>query len=200
MVLDRALEPAARIRVPAGRLADHELAGDLAREQHHPDRAHVEVPDLGPGVVTRSDGPDERIVLGPEVVGHARGGVLRPERRTGVQQAWVVPERAAAGRLVDDQQQPEPDVGHAGEDVARLVGDLPGVDHLTGGEEAERRGRGLLSDDDSTPEVPIGHRRAPPAGTAPAGGSNWFPRPTSSVTSQTFAPSGVVSPPRAPTK
>ena len=141
MVLDRALEPAARIRVPAGRLADHELAGDLAWEQHHPDRAHVEVPDLGLGVVTRSDGSEEQIVLGLEVVGLARGGVLRTERRTGVQQARVVPERAAAGGLVDDQQRPEPDVGHAGEDVARLVGDPLGVDHLTGGEEAERGAR-----------------------------------------------------------
>ena len=61
MVLDRALKPAARIHVPAGRHADHELAGDLAREQHHPDRAHVEVPNLGLGVVTCSDGTEERV-------------------------------------------------------------------------------------------------------------------------------------------
>ncbi len=102
--------PRLRVRAERCRESDHELARDLAGEEHHADRADPQVLDRAGEVVADAVVDVDEVVVGDgEVVGSARLVVVG-RVRTDEELPRIVAERRSPRRGVDHTEHPEPEV------------------------------------------------------------------------------------------
>ena len=97
-------------RAERGRQAVHELTRHLAGEEHHADRADLQVLDRALEVVADAVVDVDEVVVRGREVRRACTSRSSSARRADEQRSGLVPELTAAGRGIDDEQHAEPEV------------------------------------------------------------------------------------------